>query len=174
MKIVQVVTDYIRRSILTTKGDLAVRGDSVPERLAAGAVNQILRGQGAGHLPIFGPGKMSDHGVHFESYTRATAGEEVLTGFGFQPSFFVVMAQDVAGANLNWSLGVHSGTQYGSVSVGMNGTIASVVETYVARINRDVDNYMYANVTSIESDGATIIHYLTGAVNMSVLVIAIE
>lgn len=53
MRLSQVISDYIRRSILTTKGDLVVRGDAQPERLAAGAANTFLMGQGAGSLPAY-------------------------------------------------------------------------------------------------------------------------
>lgn len=53
MRLVHVVSDYIRRSILTTKGDLVVRGDSQPESLAAGDADTYLRGRGAGEIPIY-------------------------------------------------------------------------------------------------------------------------
>jgi len=53
MRIVQVISDYIRRSILTTQGDLVVRGAAVPERLAAGAAGTLLTGQGAGAIPSY-------------------------------------------------------------------------------------------------------------------------
>ena len=42
MKITQTITDYIRQSILTTKGDIVKRGISVPERLAVGSLRQVL------------------------------------------------------------------------------------------------------------------------------------
>ena len=48
MKLVQVVSDYIRRSLLTTRGDIVVRGAAQPERLAAGALNYVLISHGAG------------------------------------------------------------------------------------------------------------------------------
>lgn len=53
MRLSQVLTDYIRRSILTIRGDIAIRGDSHPERLAAGAENTYLRGNGVGLLPSY-------------------------------------------------------------------------------------------------------------------------
>lgn len=53
MEIVQVVTDYIRRSLLTATGDMVVRGATIPERLTAGAVGTYLKGKGAGVLPAY-------------------------------------------------------------------------------------------------------------------------
>lgn len=53
MRLVQVITDYIRRAILTTQGDLVVRGAAQPERLASGALDTYLRGKGAGVIPAY-------------------------------------------------------------------------------------------------------------------------
>ena len=44
---------YILRSLLTTKGDMIVRGDYGPERLASGADGDVLKGVGAGSKPIW-------------------------------------------------------------------------------------------------------------------------
>lgn len=54
MNIMQSITDYIMKSILTTHGDLVIRGAGVPERLAAVAVGQILRSAGVGAKPAWG------------------------------------------------------------------------------------------------------------------------
>ena len=53
MQIRPTISDYIRRSLLTTQGDLVVRGAAVPERLVAGADGKILTAQGAGVAPIW-------------------------------------------------------------------------------------------------------------------------
>ncbi len=53
MRVTAPVTDYIRRSILTTRGDLAVRGAVVPERLPAGADKTYFQGKGAGVIPAY-------------------------------------------------------------------------------------------------------------------------
>lgn len=53
MKIVAPVTDYVPKSVLMTKGDLIVRGDAQPERLAAGADGCYLMSNGAGELPTW-------------------------------------------------------------------------------------------------------------------------
>jgi len=44
---------YILRSLLTTKGDMVVRGDYGPERLASGADGDVLKGVGAGNKPVW-------------------------------------------------------------------------------------------------------------------------
>lgn len=56
MKIIQVVTDYIMKSILTTQGDMVVRGAALPERLAGGLVGTVLTGKGAGVKPAWESG----------------------------------------------------------------------------------------------------------------------
>ena len=53
MRLVQVITDYIRRSILLTMGDLVVRGVGQPERLAAGVAGTVLTSQGVGAIPAY-------------------------------------------------------------------------------------------------------------------------
>ena len=53
MKITAPVTDYIRASIMTTQGDLAVRGAAAPERLAAGSLYTYFQGKGLGVKPEY-------------------------------------------------------------------------------------------------------------------------
>jgi len=53
MDIRQIITDYVRRSVLTTAGDLLVRGAAAPERLAGGAAGTVLVGKGAGVKPVY-------------------------------------------------------------------------------------------------------------------------
>lgn len=54
MRIMQTITDYIMRSILTTRGDMIVRGLSVPEKLVAVALGQVLKSGGVGAKPAWG------------------------------------------------------------------------------------------------------------------------
>ena len=51
MQIRPVVSDYIRRSLLTTRGDIIIRGAAAPERYPAGAAGRILSAHGAGIMP---------------------------------------------------------------------------------------------------------------------------
>jgi len=53
MKIMQAITDYIAKSVLTTQGDMVMRGVSVPEKLVAPSVNQWLRSTGVGSKPAW-------------------------------------------------------------------------------------------------------------------------
>jgi len=53
MQIRPVISDYIRRSLLTTQGDIIIRGAAQPERYAAGADGEILTAQGVGAEPIW-------------------------------------------------------------------------------------------------------------------------
>lgn len=55
MRLVQVISDYIRRSLLTTQGDLVVRGATGPVRLQAGTAGYFLRSQGPGSDLIWVP-----------------------------------------------------------------------------------------------------------------------
>ena len=51
MRVTAPVTDYIRASVMNTKGDLFVRGTLVPERLTAGPDGHYFQGKGAGEIP---------------------------------------------------------------------------------------------------------------------------
>lgn len=53
MRITAPVTDYIRESVLTTQGDLAVRGAALVERLAAGIAGTYFQGKGAATKPAY-------------------------------------------------------------------------------------------------------------------------
>ncbi|GAI37562.1 unnamed protein product, partial [marine sediment metagenome] len=54
MQIKQWITDYIRRTLLTTQGDMVVKGATAVERLVAVAVGQVLKSEGVGALPAWG------------------------------------------------------------------------------------------------------------------------
>ncbi len=53
MRVTAPVTDYIRASVMSVRGDLAVRGALVPERLPAGADKTYFQGKGAGVIPAY-------------------------------------------------------------------------------------------------------------------------
>lgn len=46
MRVNQMVTDLIKKSILTTRGDMVVRGATDPERLAVGGANEVMVSDG--------------------------------------------------------------------------------------------------------------------------------
>lgn len=105
MRISTPVSDYIPASILTTQGDLVVRGAADPERLAAGALNELFEAQGAGVLPAFVAGILKATGVVVGNSSRSTSGSQVISGIGFQPSAIIFLASDNNQTNQNWAVG---------------------------------------------------------------------
>lgn len=93
MRLVQVITDYIRRSILTMRGDFVVRGDAQPERFPAGLLNTFLAGQGAGEIPGWEGHKLSDHSMAVGEFTRTGPGDQVISGLTFRPSLVFFFAR---------------------------------------------------------------------------------
>ncbi len=105
MRVVAPVTDYIRASIMTTQGDLAVRGAAAPERLAAGLLDEYLKGQGAAVLPIYEKLHLKDTGVKIGNDTRAVAGDQVIAGVGFESSIIIFGASNFSAGGGAWSWG---------------------------------------------------------------------
>lgn len=107
MKITQIITDYIMKSILTTKGDMVVRGDSVPEALTAVVVGKILKSNGVGGLPYWSldrsefttKGDMTVRGDSVPERLAAVAANQVLRsdGVGAKPGWAVPF---LVGANM--------------------------------------------------------------------------
>lgn len=90
MRINQILTDYIAASVLTTQGDLVVRGAALPERLAAGIDGKVLTAQGAGAALAYenlfnlqaNPGDIWVRGATFTEILAAGVAGTVLTGQG--------------------------------------------------------------------------------------------
>lgn len=83
MQIRPVISDYIRRSLLTTQGDMVVCGAAQPERYAAGADGLILTAQGAGVAPIWeAPRLVNPDRPAFHGYVNAAQSNK--TGDGTQ------------------------------------------------------------------------------------------
>lgn len=93
MRLTQVIADYIRRSILTTKGDFVVRGDSLPERLASGLLKTFLAGRGVGEIPAWEGHKLSDHRMAVGEFNRTASGNEVISGLVFRPALVFFFAR---------------------------------------------------------------------------------
>lgn len=53
MRVEQIITDYIPRSILTAQGQMVTRGPGIPEAIAQGGLNHYLKSKGAGANPVF-------------------------------------------------------------------------------------------------------------------------
>lgn len=92
--------------VLTTVGDMIVRGETEPERLAAVAAGQYLKSAGSATLPAYGKLALGDTGIHFKMISRDSgtgAGTEKITT-GFEPSV-VFFAGVVSGDSSYWSVG---------------------------------------------------------------------
>ena len=92
MRVYSPVTDYIRRSLISTVGDLVVRGAAVPERLPAGADNLYFKAAGAGILPLYEALRLDDVGVHISNDTRTTTGNQIISGVGYKASVIIFFA----------------------------------------------------------------------------------
>jgi len=163
MKLTAPVTDYIRASVLTTHGDIVERGAADPERLAAAAEDLYFKAQGAGATPIYEALHLIDTGVHQDDNTKSSAGEEVITGVGFQPSVVIFFASDSPSANMNrsWGFGslAHSGCIRCYDGQSNNGYQAS----RCIYIRRDVNNHIECYLSAVGADGFTLTWSLTGA-----------
>jgi len=110
MDIKQIITDYIMKSILTTHGDMVLRGASIPERLVAVALGQVLKSGGVGAKPAWGVPSIGDMNMTFGTYTRNAAGDEVISGLGYIPKLVVFLAGDQDTSNASNSIGIDDGT----------------------------------------------------------------
>jgi len=174
MRLVQVITDYIRRSILTTQGDLVVRGVSQPERLAAGLLKTFLAGQGAGEIPAWEGHKLSDHGMATGVFVRTTAGNEVVTGVGFKPSLVIFLAYCGVTTNRNWSIGFDYLNGRMVILSFNEGTRIRVYPDYSIFIQRSAANYLRGKVTAVSNDGFTFTFALSGVSCADVVWLAVE
>lgn len=196
MRLVQVITDYIRRSILTTQGDLVVRGAAQPQRLAAGIIGTILRGKGAGELPAYEdftgavgtflagqgagvvPGfeghKLSDHGMVTGQFTRTTAGNEVISGLAFRPSLIFFFARCDVTTDRNWSVGIDNGSHRMILHSYFANTRMYNNLTWSIDITKSVGNGIFGKITTISNDGYTFTFTLNGTSCAIVTWFAIE
>lgn len=168
MHIMQVITDYIRRSLLTTQGDLIVRGASLPERLAAVAVGQVFKSAGVGATPAWGVPSLEYLPKDTGRYSQAIAGDEVVSGLGFTPALLFLFGRDIDGGSLNWCVGFNTLSESLCLAKYENDTLLTINNLYGVYIRRDVDNYMGGNVSAFSGDGFTITHTLVGACNIEV------
>ena len=152
----------VNKSILTTIGDFFVRGVSIPERLAAGVLDSYLKGQGAGIKPIYEKLALRNTGIKIGSMVRTTAGDQVVTGIGFEPSVIIFFATDTLTANQNfsWGIGIVGSNQ--CVYVGDDMTFSLVIVAQSIYIRRSSGNTMTGKITTVSSDGFTITWTLAG------------
>jgi len=173
MRIVQVVTDYIMKSIMTTHGDLVVRGAAIPERLAAVALGQVLKSAGVGAKPAWGRPSIGNMNVASGTFTRNSAGDEVIN-IGFSAKLCFFMAYDDTAANINMSWGFDDGdTIHRCMGLAEDGAarISSTVNPIY--VKRSAGNLLVGVISAIVSPNLTITFTLTGAVTLNVIYLAL-
>ena len=162
MRLMQVITDYIARSILTTIGDMVVRGIAQPERLAAGALNEILIGQGAGVIPAWGalPFSITQFAIGSETINSSTT--TTISGVGFTPVAILFYAVDSSSGYHMSSYGVDLiGSCFCKYQKGDGtGMHSSDVYSWWSYLNSS--NHIRGYATNAGSDGFDIISLETG------------
>jgi len=162
MRLVQVISDYIRRSILTIQGDLVVRGAAQPERLASGAANTLLTGQGAGSIPAFNPASIGSFQMNAGLIIRSTSGDEVISGLAYEPKLIYFQARDETSMNPNLSVAVATPDFVYQLRLNYNGTRVHTNALNCTQIKRDAANQIYAVVSAWNADGFTLTYTLAG------------
>lgn len=127
--------------ILTTKGDLAVRGDTFTERIAAGAANTVLKGKGAEILPAYEQIALEDITAH--SRVRVTKNNAQTIGIG---ATAIVQYDDEIFDNLNeYNTGTYRFTAQKAGYYFVSASLQAVPKTWTT--NRYWQLYLYKNGT---------------------------
>lgn len=171
MRLMQVITDYIRRSILTTRGDLVVRGVALPERLAAGLLNTVLKGRGAGVLPAYLTPSIADIPQDIVVFADRHSGDLVTTALSFAPKLLFIIGRDNTATNMNWSLGWENSSQAFWFTVYNDGSLQSFAIDYSLHVRRNAANRGYGHVTAWTSNGFTIGLTWSGTIHIDVVVL---
>ena len=156
-------------TILTTIGDLFLRGTTDPERLAAGVLDTYLKGQGAGVKPIYEKMALRDTGVKIGTANRGTSGAEVVEGVGFKPSVIIFIATDFTSTNKNSSWGFDDGSNPHLFYMYSNDTNRIITNAASIYIYRDAENKISGVVSALGGDGFTITWTVTGDCDCSYL-----
>ncbi|MBA7707217.1 hypothetical protein ES703_116086 [subsurface metagenome] len=162
MKIMQIITDYITQSLLTTQGDMVVRGAAIPKRLAAVAEGQVLKSAGVGAKPAWGVPRLGDMNFTSGVITRSTSGDTVVSGLGFQPAFVIFLAIDDNAADINFSIGIDYLSARIAIRLGIN---VADIHHYTDRsieVYRTPLHNITGLISAIGGDGFTATFTLTG------------
>jgi len=213
----QTITDYIAKSLLTTKGDLIQRGTTAPERLASvttnqwmrswgenqssgwtpslgGATNegdlivrdtdfcvrlaavalgQVLKSAGVATKPAWGVPSLADFQMASGGFIRNTAGNEVISGLGFQPGLVFLFTADQTSNVKNFSIGIDNGTVHVCYFMGDDGAFNAAGDAYSIYIRRSVSDTLYALISVLGGDGFTLLFTENGSCSCSVKWLAI-
>ena len=154
--------DAIGNPLLTTLGDLIIRGAANPERLAAGVLDSYLKGQGAGVKPIYEKLALRDTGVKIGQDTRSGTGDQIITGVGFQPSTVIFLSCIPGGFVDVWSVGYDNNGEKISISSIYTGAIY-LSNLYSLYANKAAGNFLQGYISAVSSDGFTLTWVLSGA-----------
>lgn len=169
----QVITDYIRRSILTTRGDLVVRGVALPERLAAGVLNSVLKGQGAGVIPAYLIPSMADIPQDQISFMNVTVGNLTTSALTFAPKLLYIIARDDVAANINYSLSIVTSSICHLFRLRDDGIAQGFHISQCIAVRRNALNQVVGVVSNWASNGFTITLTWTGAITIDVIILAV-
>ena len=153
--------------ILTTKGDLPIRGTTDAERLVAGALDTYFKGQGAGALPIYEKLTLRDTGIKIDSLDRSVAGNQVITGVGFKPSIIFITGGgwDYVGPEI--TIGFDDSVTHLCMYKNYLGNSFIRHTSYSVYLQTDATNILAGAVSALSTDGFTITWTLTGAARVS-------
>lgn len=133
-------------------GDIYYRASSALARLAKGAANTKLFINAGATAPEWAQGT-----YHVStSYDLTTAsGDQAITGVGFKPCAFVVLA--CIDASTEWSVGFGSGTSLNEFSINYRSDTSKMLigSGYVHRIYMSA-GYQNASLKSWDADGITL------------------
>lgn len=162
MQIKQIITDYIMKSILTTKGDLVVRGQTVPVRLAAVAGGQVFKSAGEGWVPAWGLPSIGDMPQANGVYNKSAATVYESPSLGFAPKLIFALASDYIDSAANNSIGIATPDFDIYTAIGRAGAWSITAAGAIFRIERDTNQWIQGAVSTWGADGFIITHEETG------------
>jgi len=102
-------------------------------------------------------------GVKIGNNTRSTAGDQIISGVGFQSSVILFLAIDSIEANPNASWGVDNGVIHMSIGIFENGIKQLLSTDYSIYVSLTDIERIYGYVSAVGSDGFTITWAKVGA-----------
>lgn len=146
---------------------------AIPGILMTGLLNTVLKGQGAGAVPIFERPQLSDHGLLIGNFIRNSAGNEVVTGVGFRPSLVIFITTCTSGAELNWSHGYDILTQRMCQYTISWCTASSTTDLWSIWAQSRALDEIHGNITAFSNDGFTVTFIMNGNATVNVYYLAI-
>jgi len=143
-------------NLLTTQGDLWVRGAADPQRIAAGLLDTYFKGQGAGVLPIYEKMALRDTGVKIGTQSSEATENITVSGVGFMPSVVIFVFSDFAEGNVNFGVGYGSATQHYCLCIKDDGVALGYSTADEIYLRRSVGNTISGRISSFNADGFVI------------------